>query len=201
MLTVTLSIPYFPASLLSHLTKNWWPLKTRKYGNKTPFRTEIGKESIDSNQLNHFSWFCFESWIKNRPFSRLWFESKNRESIFLCLCFESVNQESTFLTSCFESVNQESTFLSLRFESKNQESTFLSLCFESKNQESPFLCHCFESVNQESLFCVTDSKRESWSNWFFDSLPISVSNTAELENTFPLFCSQWVCLSLGVNQS
>ena len=34
-------------------------------------RTEIGKESIDSKQLNHFSWFCFESWIKNRPYNQI----------------------------------------------------------------------------------------------------------------------------------
>ena len=37
---------------------------------------EIGKELTDSKQLNHFSWFCFESWIKNRPF--LDFDSNQR---------------------------------------------------------------------------------------------------------------------------
>ena len=79
----------------------------------TGTRAEIGKESIDSKQLNHFPWFCFESWIKNRPFSRLWFESKNRESTFLTCCFESVNQESTFFRPFFES---RIDFFSLWFE-------------------------------------------------------------------------------------
>ena len=134
---------------------------------------EIGKETLGSKHLDHFSCFCLKKWTKKRIYSESCFKSMNQEKLFESRnkTFESLIRTSKSRYNFFETLIRNS-------QSRN---TFLNQWFESKNQEIAFLIHWFEPVNQETLFSSVVSNK-SRTNWFFVSLPIYEISVVTPEN-------------------